>query len=616
MATTISFLKFGKGEFFTGKLENIKDRYSQDEVSSTYNQRKTNAGNAISYNLWEAVLCYIGKGRPCFVGKTSNGHVAELLSKDGKTRQIVHLIKRKNHMYTVQAATCDTPADSPTLVGNYTIGSTGLPGFSGTAVLLALLPDIIEDSEGGTAFSTLKAFAEHPEDDVFWDDETNLEQFGLTLALFTDNVYRRMTNPNVPASVALELPKNNKDIQRLHMDVLRRPVTILAGKPFYFQARDMKQVLSSLRLDNIKYTAAEKKSVPVMKDTFHWAEWIIKSAQYIKMSSKYDEPIRTCYFIGPSGCGKSIGSVGLASALGLVYDHITCQSDMELFDFLGQIFPNTNPAEKMDFEDVRKQMGLPSVEDIVMDKEGSYIRMYKKECPESISEEDLICSMVNRVNKRISELCSSKDYTYVEGGLVKALRYGYAFEIQEIGIVKRAGVAVGLNALLEVGKNAFLTLPTGEVIKKHPNCCIFFTSNDEYEGTCNLNQSVLSRMGHVVWFKNASAEQMAKRAKGVVTDFYDDTVLLKMAMVVEDINSFMATHGITDGVCGQRELNNWAIEVMIEMELQGADEASDEILRMTCQTAVLGKVSQNEEDIQSVAEGCVDSIWMPWDVRI
>lgn len=58
------------------------------------------------------------------------------------------------------------------------------------------------------------------------------------------------------------------------------------------------------------------------------------------------------------------------------------------------------------------------------------------------------------------------------------------------------------------------------------------------------------------------------------------------------------------------------MEIMMELEMNELSDISDEIIRETCQTAVLNKVSQNSDDIASVAEGCVNSKYGEWDVRI
>ena len=227
---------------------------------------------------------------------------------------------------------------------------------------------------------------------------------------------------------------------------------------------------------------------------------------------------------------------------------------------------------------------------------------------------------------RISGALKGKDFIYVEGGLVKTARRGGVFEVQEIGIVKRPGVAVGLNAIMESKKNVFITLPNGEVVKKHKNCIIMFTSNDEYDGTANLNQSVLDRLSHVVYFKNPSESTMAMRVKDVVTDWcLGDDLLNEMATRIDEISKFLRENDISDGVCGQRSLNNWAMEIMVKCAINGISNLNDfnrdlnlrnQILRQTCQNTVLNKVSQVAEDIEAVAAGCIDSVYGYLPVRI
>ena len=118
-------------------------------------------------------------------------------------------------------------------------------------------------------------------------------------------------------------------------------------------------------------------------------------------------------------------------------------------------------------------MALPSTEDIINDPVTSYEAVFGHKCSSLPDEGIIVKEMVERVMKAAAN--DQKDFTYVESGLIKAIKNGYGFEIQEIGCVLRPGVAVGLNALLETGDNSFLTLPTGEMVKRHPNCTIIFT---------------------------------------------------------------------------------------------------------------------------------------------
>ena len=64
----------------------------------------------------------------------------------------------------------------------------------------------------------------------------------------------------------------------------------------------------------------------------------------------------------------------------------------------------------------------------------------------------------------------SQTYTYVETDFIKALKNGYVAEIQEPSTILQPGVLVGLNSLLE--QEGTITLPTGEVIRRHPDAVV------------------------------------------------------------------------------------------------------------------------------------------------
>ena len=219
----------------------------------------------------------------------------------------------------------------------------------------------------------------------------------------------------------------------------------------------------------------------------------------------------------------------------------------------------------------------------------------------------LMVKMIERVMEKSKEMCAdSKDFTYIEGGLIRAIRNGECFEVQEVGCVKRAGVVVGLNALLETGDHAYITLPTGETIKKHKDCCIIFTSNRNYEGTNNLNQSVLSRMAIVKRLDTPEADVLVERClKRTSFPLSHKDYLERMARVIKDIEEYCKSQDITDGVCGFRELENWAMSVMIHSQMDGV-EITDDLVSECGQDTVLNKVSQTDEFIEEVRIACFD----------
>lgn len=90
----------------------------------------------------------------------------------------------------------------------------------------------------------------------------------------------------------------------------------------------------------------------------------------------------------------------------------------------------------------------------------------------------------------------SQSFTYVETDFLKALKKGYVVEIQEPTTIVQPGVMVGLNSLLE--QEGTITLPTGEVIMRHPDTVVVITTNVSYEGCRGMNRatrSVLKRYG-------------------------------------------------------------------------------------------------------------------------
>lgn len=624
---SISFLKFGE-DSFGGSLKNkAKFHFKAEEVKSKYNDSPK--GCNISGNLYEVVkIIFKNTSRKVFLGSIKNGYVVELFNADRTEAQLVKINIDNNRNVTVKAGVVDCTKNSIVIKNTYTIWekATGT-GYNGTAILLPIVYDLCfgstKDEEAKERINDLKDYTSHADDDVFWDVANNgiLENamnFSYAIGKFTDTVYRNITDAGVNnSSVRYYMPvKNRKDskddkenaILSLSQGDLKVKVNeAILGNPTFFTVASTSVTKTSDFDLGSNYSDSEKLLIPSL-DGLDIPEWTRSAAKYAKLSSKYPEPIRTFFFVGPAGCGKSIGSRILSGLLGLVYDIITCNPDMEIFDFIGQIYPNTG-NKALDFNAVRKEMNLPSTSDIMLDPESAYIQIHRAAPKGNIDEGALIEDMISLVNEEVAKRLEGKDYIYVEGPLTKAIRYGYAVEVQEIGIVKRAGVAVGLNAILESGKNAFITLPTGETIKKHKNAVIIFTSNNGYVGTANLNQSVLSRMGDVRYFQNEKQSVMVERALKAVPDFYNKDVLTQMAGIIEQINKYCLDKGIDDGVCGQRELNNWAMEIMCDLEDAGEVEASADVIRECAQRTVINKCSQDIEAIEEVGTACIDALF-------
>ena len=159
------------------------------------------------------------------------------------------------------------------------------------------------------------------------------------------------------------------------------------------------------------------------------------------------------------------------------------------------------------------------------------------------------------------------------------------------------GVLVGLNSMLE--QTGSITLPTGEIINRHPDAVVVVTTNVTYEGCRGLNQSVIDRMSLVHDVELPSPEIMAERAMSV-TGFDDDYQVAKMVQVVNDMSEYMRKNGITDGSCGMRSLIDWIISTDI------TGDAYTSALY-----TIISKATSDEEDREALKVSVLEPIFPP-----
>src|SRR5699024_2074671 len=98
---------------------------------------------------------------------------------------------------------------------------------------------------------------------------------------------------------------------------------------------------------------------------------------------------------------------------------------------------------------------------------------------------------------------------YVDTPLLEAIRYGYVCELQEPSCIANPGVLVGLNSLLDNCQT--ITLPTGERVHRHPDTVIIVTTNSDYAGCRDVNQSIISRMDLIYDIEAPDLATMVKR---------------------------------------------------------------------------------------------------------
>lgn len=584
---------------FDGKLADLQTIFTSGgdyEPSKYAMTRFMRGGQSRTMDIiYDVLRAYKGTSNAeRFVGKTTTSTVSELKVCD---KLQVTILSKKGKFLQIKSSFID---DNDLITG-VTLDATTKAG-----VMLSLMPIILEDEEAKAIYDDMSTFLEWETDADDWLFNDHKKDFARLLNRFSSNVESRIMYTHECGDSAIFI--NTDKVSMLKStDLKQEIVQEYCGIPKKFTApapvaattapSKVTGFEGSFAYDPSRvYSDEEKELLAKLPAKYVMPDFVPEICEYFKESSCFPAPMRVAYLLGPAGTGKTEAANAIAAGLGLPIDHYTCNPATEIFDFIGQVFPNTGSDVKS-YEEVREELGLPDTEEIVCDPEGAYEKLYGERPSRIPNEGKLILEMMERVMKYMATSGSGKNFTYVESGLIKAARLGYAFEIQEIGTVLRPGVAVGLNALLETGGNAFITLPTGEVIKKHKDATFIFTSNDEYEGTCNLNQSVLDRMSMVYRIDNPPKQAMKDRIMARLS-FEDEKVLDRMIEVIYAVSEAAKERGINDGVCGYRSLENWCMATMIKSKKQGY--ISDALVYQTAIQCVMNKASQKQEYVDEL----------------
>lgn len=411
------------------------------------------------------------------------------------------------------------------LVYNYKLKTmetyvVGAKARDGAALMLALFPELMKDSEFDTQ---LKTFCGQQ---LLGFPDMNMAT--TTLAILCDNAYRRITNSACPAHVnAVAAASGNVTrISKTHLDSnVFEPRVVLAGEFSVLSQRNASTKYTpsaAMPLSDFvgMYTLnpgrtlsrKEQSMIPELQPWYILPEEIVSVCKHAQASTGKATQMRNFALRGPAGTGKTKGAEAIAAGLGLPYVKYTCSANSEVYDFIGQVFPDTQGSpgteelqalEEMGgitYENVAKMMHLPDLADMDYDPAGVFESLTGKNNANATSQ-DCMAIVLNLVTERVRELCfakpesSGQTYTYIETDFIRALKYGWLVEVQEPTCIMQPGVLVGLNSLLE--QTGTITLPTGELIRRHPYAVVVITTNISYEGCRSMNQSFMDRMNLV-----------------------------------------------------------------------------------------------------------------------
>ena len=499
----------------------------------------------------------------------------------------------------------------------------------GAAIFFALMPFLMSDAEFDETFQEYY--------DQFIAGYPDMAKATESMAILCDNAYRRIKDDTCPAHINITVDKSG-NLMRVSQGQLDSgsfvPTSVTAGE-FTIFAKTGPAVIKKAGVvvehtDFVgKYpltpgrtlSALELSLIPKLPEWYIIPPEVVDICKHAQKTTGRPMQMRNFLLRGPAGTGKTMGAKAIAAGLGLPYMKYTCSANTEIFDFTGMIFPETDAVSTgspeldrereilksmggISYANVAKLMRLPDLDDMDYDPAGVYQALTGVENL-AATVQDCMSVVLEKVTEKVQALSkraetrqsSGQNYTYVETDFVKALKHGYLVEVQEPSTIIQPGVLVGLNSLLE--QEGSITLPTGEIIRRHPDTVVIVTTNVSYEGCRSMNQSVVDRMSLVKDIELPEPEVMVQRAMAV-TGCADEYMVSQMVQVVNDMADYCRKNSITDGACGMRSLIDWVIS---------AEISGDPYL--SAKYTVISKATADEEDREALITTILDPMFAP-----
>lgn len=499
----------------------------------------------------------------------------------------------------------------------------------GAAIFFALMPFLMSDAEFDETFQEYY--------DQFIAGYPDMAKATESMAILCDNAYRRIKDDTCPAHINITVDKSG-NLMRVSQGQLDSgsfvPTSVTAGE-FTIFAKTGPAVIKKAGVvvehtDFVgKYpltpgrtlSALELSLIPKLPEWYIIPPEVVDICKHAQKTTGRPVQMRNFLLRGPAGTGKTMGAKAIAAGLGLPYMKYTCSANTEIFDFTGMIFPETDAVSTgspeldrereilksmggISYANVAKLMLLPDLDDMDYDPAGVYQALTGVENL-AATVQDCLSVVLEKVTEKVQALSkraenrqsSGQNYTYVETDFVKALKHGYLVEVQEPSTIIQPGVLVGLNSLLE--QEGSITLPTGEIIRRHPDTVVIVTTNVSYEGCRQMNQSVVDRMSLVKDIDLPEPEVMVQRAMAV-TGCADEYLVSQMVQVVNDMADYCRKNSITDGACGMRSLIDWVIS---------AEISGDPYL--SAKYTVISKATADEEDREALITTILDPMFAP-----
>lgn len=455
MASAVdNFFNFGH------KLPEPFEPYKTVNVASQYATKKL--GEEKSSRLCGSVIkalnavcaCMEGSGKGA-VGTIDHRHVAEY--KSSVSEEAYHLVMYNSQDGSFLASVYQTDTK---VKETYQMNRSKRDG---AALLMAMFPEFNTDDEFKEKFGEyyVEYAAGFPDVDKAAD----------IVGILCDNVYRRIKDPACKAHVKtnVDMAGNIMRLTSTHLDSGQfKPRKLVAGEFTIFDTAKSSKAASRAKpivalsdfvgkynFHKRSFSMLEQMLIPKMPEWYCVPEETVRVCKHIQATTGKSAQMRNFLFRGPAGSGKTMAAKAIASALNLPYMKLTCSSDTEIYDFVGQYVPVSNSEttdtegvnpeiEKLNamggitYENVAKLMKLPDLACLEYDPEGTYERL-TGEVKETVSVEECIKVVFDKITQKIQELVSTSSdggqkFSYVETDFINALKNGYLVEIQERAI--------------------------------------------------------------------------------------------------------------------------------------------------------------------------------------
>lgn len=575
---------------------------TEEETSTTYYSKYCTTATkkaTMHSSALSAILAYMemdtavtpGSTSACAFGTQGEKLIAEYASRTGEIHAVV--FNKTNRKFTVGRFDIADPS------ANAKVYSMKDSGNSGTALFFTLLPLAMEDEEFKEQYDALAACRAA--------GYTDMEKADEAAYILSDNLYRRIENADSLGGdgIKIVIPATGNIQQITPLNLTKgtySPSSVLFGafqifKPGASKAAsaviDKNLFCGKYSFSSRTFSQNEQLLIPALEDWYIIPPEVESICKHTSMTTGGTQPMRNFLLRGPAGTGKTEAAKAVAAGLGLPYLFYTCSANTEIFDLLGQMLPDTDGTAQSSHTD-----SFPSLEDIQMDPPSAYFKL-TGEYDETVTEAAVYDKLVEVITLQAQANLDSKDsrpsgqqFRYVETPLIQAIRKGYVIEIQEPTVIANPGVLVGLNGLLD--RCASVVLPTGEIVKRHPDTVVIVTTNTNYAGCRDLNQSIISRMNLVMDLDEPDTDTLASRVINI-TGCTDTSAVVEMAKTVAEINEHCRETMINDGSCGVRELISWVQSYMI----------SGSILESAGYT-VLSSASSDPENRAEIYSTCLE----------